>query len=223
MKKMIAIATVLILVLFLAAVAIIPVACVITAFGSYMTVKSSTEERIYDDIKEIPYNRVGVLLGTNPTLKNGKPNYYFTYRIRACAKLYKAKKINKILISGDNCTKGYNEPESMKQALMKQGVHEKDIILDYAGFRTLDSIIRAREVFGQEKFTIISQQFHNERAVYLALANGMDVVAFNAKQINGTQTEFKTGYLRESLARVKMFLDIWFGKEPKFLGEKIMI
>ena len=111
----------------------------------------------------------------------------------------------------------------MKRALMKQGVHEKDIILDYAGFRTLDSIIRAREVFGQEKFTIISQQFHNERAVYLALANGMDVVAFNAKQINGTQTEFKTGYLRESLARVKMFLDIWFGKEPKFLGEKIMI
>ena len=215
-RKKIAIASVLALIAVLAVAVIAPATC-------YMTVKSSTEERIYDDIKEIPYNRVGLLLGTNPTLKNGKPNYYFTYRIRACASLYKAKKISKILISGDNCTKGYNEPESMKQALMKQGVPEKDIILDYAGFRTLDSIIRAREVFGQEKFTIISQQFHNERAVYLALANGMDVVAFNAKQVNGTQTEFKTGYLRESLARVKMFLDIWFGKKPKFLGEKIMI
>lgn len=215
-RKKIAIASVLALIAVLAVAVIAPATC-------YMTVKSSTEERIYDDIEDIPYNRVGLLLGTNPTLKNGKPNYYFTYRIRACASLYKAKKISKILISGDNCTKGYNEPESMKQALMKQGVPEKDIILDYAGFRTLDSIIRAREVFGQEKFTIISQQFHNERAVYLALANGMDVVAFNAKQINGTQTEFKTGYLREGFARIKMFIDIWFGKEPKFLGEKIMI
>ena len=215
-RKKIAIASVLALIAVLAVAVIAPATC-------YMTVKSSTEERIYDDIEEIPYNRVGLLLGTNPTLKNGKPNYYFTYRIRACASLYKAKKISKILISGDNCTKGYNEPESMKQALMKQGVPEKDIILDYAGFRTLDSIIRAREVFGQEKFTIISQQFHNERAVYLALANGMDVVAFNAKQINGTQTEFKTGYLREGFARIKMFIDIWFGKQPKFLGEKITI
>lgn len=215
-RKKIAIASVLALIAVLAVAVIAPATC-------YMTVKSSTEERIYDDIEDIPYNRVGLLLGTNPTLKNGKPNYYFTYRIRACASLYKAKKISKILISGDNCTKGYNEPESMKQALMKQGVPEKDIILDYAGFRTLDSIIRAREVFGQEKFTIISQQFHNERAVYLALANGMDVVAFNAKQINGTQTEFKTGYLREGFARIKMFIDIWFGKQPKFLGEKITI
>lgn len=215
-RKKIAIASVLALITVLAVAVIAPATC-------YMTVKSSTEERIYDDIEDIPYNRVGLLLGTNPTLKNGKPNYYFTYRIRACASLYKAKKISKILISGDNCTKGYNEPESMKQALMKQGVPEKDIILDYAGFRTLDSIIRAREVFGQEKFTIISQQFHNERAVYLALANGMDVVAFNAKQINGTQTEFKTGYLREGFARIKMFIDIWFGKQPKFLGEKITI
>ena len=215
-RKKIAIASVLALIAVLAVAVIAPATC-------YMTVKSSTEERIYDDIEDIPYNRVGLLLGTNPTLKNGKPNYYFTYRIRACAKLYKAKKISKILISGDNCTKGYNEPESMKQALMKQEVPEKDIILDYAGFRTLDSIIRAREVFGQEKFTIISQQFHNERAVYLALANGMDVVAFNAKQINGTQTEFKTGYLREGFARIKMFIDIWFGKQPKFLGEKSTI
>lgn len=215
-RKKIAIASVLALIAVLAVAVIAPATC-------YMTVKSSTEERIYDDIEDIPYNRVGLLLGTNPTLKNGKPNYYFTYRIRACASLYKAKKISKILISGDNCTKGYNEPESMKQALMKQEVPEKDIILDYAGFRTLDSIIRAREVFGQEKFTIISQQFHNERAVYLALANGMDVVAFNAKQINGTQTEFKTGYLREGFARIKMFIDIWFGKQPKFLGEKITI
>ena len=215
-RKKIAIASVLALIAVLAVAVIAPATC-------YMTVKSSTEERIYDDIEDIPYNRVGLLLGTNPTLKNGKPNYYFTYRIRACASLYKAKKISKILISGDNCTKGYNEPESMKQALMKQEVPEKDIILDYAGFRTLDSIIRAREVFGQEKFTIISQQFHNERAVYLALANGMDVVAFNAKQINGTQTEFKTGYLREGFARIKMFIDIWFGKQPKFLGEKSTI
>ena len=190
---------------------------------SYIIVKKRTDSRIFDNTEEIPYNRVGLLLGTNPTLKNGKQNYYFKYRIEACVRLYKEKKISKIIVSGDNHIKEYDEPEYMKQALMAHGIPEKDIVLDYAGFRTLDSVIRAKEVFGQEKITIISQNFHNERAVYLALANGIDAVALNAKEFKNSHAYLKTGFLRESLARVKMFLDIWTGKQPKFLGEKINI
>ena len=130
------------------------------------------------------------------------------------------KKISKILISGDNSTKEYDEPESMKQALIAKGVPGEDIVLDYAGFRTLDSIIRAKKIFGQTKLTIISQRFHNERAIYLALENGIDAIGYNAKEIRGSTSFLKTGYLREGLARVKMFLDIWFGKSPKFMGKQ---
>lgn len=210
-KKMI---TVLLIILTLTVAT--PVAC-------YMIVKHSTRERIYNDIDKIPTNRVGLLLGTSPWVKSGKKNYYFTHRINACVRLYKANKISKILVSGDNHTKEYDEPKYMKEALMARGVPEKDIVLDYAGFRTLDSIVRAKKVFGQTCFTIISQQFHNERAVYLAHANGIDAIAYNATQINKSKAYLKTGFIRESLARVKMFIDIFTGKQPKFLGEKIEI
>lgn len=196
---------------------------VIIPVASYFTVKGCTDDRIHDSVEQIPYNRVGLVLGTNPKVKSGRDNAYFIYRINACVELYKANKISKILVSGDNHIKEYDEPESMKQALMAQGIPEEDIILDYAGFRTLDSIIRAKEVFCLNKFTIISQQFHNERAVYLALANDIDAIAYNAKEVKSSRTFLKTGVLRESLARVKMFIDVWFGKEPKFLGEKISI
>ena len=212
--------------IFLIAVITLPLLALLAAalpVTCYMVVRNSTEERIYSNTDDIPYNRVGMLLGTNPILKNGKPNYYFIHRINACTRLYKAKKISKILISGDNSRKEYDEPESMKQALMAKGIPANDIVLDYAGFRTLDSVIRAKEIFGQTRITIISQQFHNERAVYLALANGIDAVAFNATQIERSHTQLKTGDLREGLARVKMFIDIWTGKGPKFLGEKIKI
>lgn len=192
-------------------------------FISYKAVESKTEERLYTNTDDIPYNRVGLVLGTNPKVKSGKDNFYFIYRIEACAELYHAKKISKILISGDNSSKEYDEPESMKQALIAKGIPEEDITLDYAGFRTLDSVVRAKEIFGQSKLTIISQRFHNERAVYLALENGIDAIGYNAKEIRGSRSHLKTGYIRESFARVKMFLDILFGTEPKFLGEKIEI
>ncbi len=203
--------------------AILAIIAVVVSFTCYKIVQNSTAERMYDNTNDIPYNRVGLVLGTNPKVKSGKDNFYFIYRIKACAELYKAKKISKILVSGDNHKKDYDEPECMKQALIAEGIPEEDIVLDYAGFRTLDSIVRAKEIFGQKKITIISQQFHNERAIYLALSNGIDAVGYNAKEIKDSRSYLMTGVIRESLARVKMFLDIWFGKEPKFLGEKIEI
>lgn len=169
----------------------------------------------------IPRNDVGLLLGTSPKLKNGNNNLYFDYRILAATVLYKSGKIKYILISGDNRKKDYNEPEEMKNALIQKGVPESAIYLDYAGFRTLDSVVRAKEVFGQSRLTIISQRFHNERAIYLAEQNGIDAIGYNAKDVNA-YAGLKTN-ARELLARVKMFIDLAVDKQPHFLGKKIII
>lgn len=182
---------------------------------------SKTKSSLFENVKTIPHQKVGVVLGTSKLLANGYQNLYFKYRIEATVKLYKAKKIDYIVVSGDNRKKGYNEPEDMKNDLVAKGIPENRIFMDFAGFRTLDSIIRMREIFGQSSFTVISQKFHNERAIYLASLEGMEVIAFNAKDVNayyGIKTQ-----VREKLARVKVFVDYLTGKEPKFLGEKIII
>lgn len=185
---------------------------IITACNVQVTIE--TKKLLYKDVSVVPPHKVGLLLGTNPYLKNGNPNKYFTYRIEAAVALYEAGKIQYILVSGDNHKLGYNEPEEMKQALISKGVPEDRIVLDYAGFRTLDSVVRAKEVFGNEQFIIISQQFHNERALFLALHNGIKAVGFNAQDVTAYYG-FKTR-LREYLARTKLFLDLQWGVKPKF-------
>ena len=138
---------------------IIAILCVISIFICDWTIKKNAVSCIYTEISDIPANNVGLLLGTSPKLKSGNNNLYFDYRIDAAVELYKAGKINYILISGDNRKEEYNEPEEMKKALMQKGVPEKSIYLDYAGFRTLDSVVRAKEVFGQTRLTIILNDF----------------------------------------------------------------
>lgn len=200
---------------------IIAIPCVISLIVCNQTIKKHTAAQIYSEVITIPQNKVGLLLGTSPKLKNGNNNLYFDYRILAAVELYKAGKIKYILISGDNRREEYNEPEEMKKALMQKGVPEKSIYLDYAGFRTLDSVVRAKEVFGQNQLTIISQRFHNERAIYLAEKNGINAIGYNAKDVNA-YAGLKTN-IRELLARVKMFIDLAIDKQPHFLGEKIII
>jgi SanA protein len=154
-------------------------------------------------------------------LKSGGPNLYFVYRINAAVTLYESGKITNIIISGDNSRKEYNEPQNMKDELIKRAVPADKIYLDYAGFRTYDSVYRMKEIFGQSSFTIISQEFHNQRALYIANALQIEAVGFNAKDVD-SYNGFKTK-VREKLARVKLMLDLIFGKKPKFLGEKITI
>lgn len=178
-------------------------------------VNRKTAKALYDDLNLVPACEVGLLLGTNPYLKNGLPNKYFLYRIEAAVQLYQAKKIQYILVSGDNHRNDYNEPEEMKKALIKKGIPETSILMDYAGFRTLDSVVRAKTVFGKERFMIISQRFHNERALYLAEYNHIKAVGFNAQDVTayyGLKTR-----VREYLARLKLFIDLWFEVNPKFL------
>ncbi len=135
--------------------------------------------------------------------------------------MFHAGKIDYILVSGDNSRQSYDEPTDFKNALIKGGVPSHKIYLDYAGFRTLDSIVRAKKVFGLNKFTIISQEFHNQRALYLAQHHNIDAVAYNAKEVLG-QSGFKVK-LREYLARTKMFIDLLIQTQPKYLGQKIRI
>ena len=191
-----------------------------TAFANYK-IENSTEEFVTDKLEILPKTKVAVVLGTAPNLVSGYQNYYFTYRIEAATKLYQSGKVTHFILSGDHGRKSYNEPEAMKQALIKNGVPENVIYLDYAGFRTLDSMIRAKEIFGQNEFIVVSQEFHNQRAVYIARQNGINAFGYNAKDVN-KHTGLKTN-IREYFARTKVFIDSFFGIQPKFLGEKIEI
>jgi SanA protein len=184
-------------------------------------ITNAAKDRLYTSTDDIPYSKVGLLLGTSRDGKNGHHNPYYDRRIEATLALLKAGKIKYVLISGDNGRKTYSEPEMMREELIQNGIDSNLIFLDYAGFRTFDSVIRLKAVFGQDSVTIISQKFHNERAIYIAEKKGIYAIGYNAKDV-GARQGLKT-QLREKLARVKVFVDDLLGTEPKFLGEPVQI
>lgn len=184
------------------------------------SVNKSADGKIYTDINKIPSKEVAVVLGTSRWLTNGYENNYFTYRINAAANLYLQGKVKKILVSGDNGQTSYNEPYEMFDALVDKGVNPNDIVLDYAGFRTFDSMVRANKVFGLNNFIVVSQDWHCERAIYIGQAKNITMIGFAAKDPNiSTKTQ-----LREYPARVSAFLDCYIMKtNPKFLGEPVVV
>jgi SanA protein len=197
---------------------IVLVLVLIATIISYRIIQNLAKPYLYSSVSDIPQHKVGLMLGTSPYFGN----QYFKNRIDAAVLLFNAAKIKRILISGDNHVEGYDEPRAMKKALISRGIPDSCIILDYAGFRTLDSIVRCKEVFGQDEFTIISQEFHNERALFIAQQYGIHAVAFNARDVDRNYG-MKTS-VREYLARVKCVMDIYFlHTQPHFLGEKIDI
>jgi SanA protein len=164
---------------------------------------------------------VGLLLGTGKYNADSSINYYYKYRIDAVISVMRAKKIGYLIISGDNSRSDYDEPSMMRADLINAGIDSSRIFLDYAGFRTFDSIVRAREVFGQTSITVISQHFHNQRAVFIAGREGISAIGFNARDVSA-KSGFKV-VVREKLARVKVFADYLLGNKPRFLGPKIII
>jgi len=184
-------------------------------------INSSAEGKTFSNLEEIPNNRVGLVLGTSKKLVGGALNPYYTFRVEAAIRLFEAGKIEYILVSGDNATIYYNEPSTIKKDLVQKGIPEEKIFLDYAGFRTLDSMVRAKVVFGLDKVTVISQKFHNERAIYLAEKKGLTAIGYNARDIDGQQG-FRVQF-REYFARVKVFLDLIFNTQPKFYGNPVEI
>ncbi|KMQ65923.1 membrane protein [Chryseobacterium sp. FH2] len=190
------------------------------AWANY-SIKKNSNNFVSYNIADVPETKTALLLGTSKNLNSGLPNTYFYNRIQAAIDLYKSGKIKYIIVSGDNSTKDYNEPEDMQFMLMKYGIPKDKIFLDYAGFRTLDSVVRAKEIFGQTKLVIISQKFHNERAVFLAEQYGIEAFGYNANDVN-KYAGFKTN-IREYLAKAKAYWDLILGVAPKFGGEKILI
>jgi SanA protein len=185
-------------------------------------IELKTQDYLYNNINILPKTRVALVLGTSNKRTNGEENLYFTYRIKAAYDLYYYGKIKKMILSGDNSKDYYNEPKEMKKALMKMGVPDSAIVLDYAGLRTFDSMVRAKEIFGLDTVMVVSQRFHNERAVFVARENGIIAYGYNASTpLYQNQVKVK---VREVFAKVKCFLDVYIlDTQPKYLGEKIKV
>lgn len=177
-----------------------------------------TDNKIYHSIQEMPKRDIALVLGTSKYI--GKTlNSYYSHRVEAAQHLFHENKVNALLLSGDNAHRSYNEPWTMKRDMLKAGVPEENIFLDYAGFRTLDSIIRAKEVFNADKFTIVTQGFHCERALFISEYHNIDAICLAVKSPTGIDN-FKIR-MRETLARMKAFIDIYIlNQQPKFLGPK---
>jgi SanA protein len=192
-------------------------------FISYTNITAiwASRGRLHDDVASLPVMKVGLVLGTTDRV-NGQENPFFRYRIDAAEKVWKARKIKILIVSGDNLRANYNEPEKMKQALVERGIPAASIVSDPRGLRTLDSVVRAKEIYGTSSLLIISQRFQNQRAIYLAQANGIDARGFNAQDVQ-PHIGLKTS-IREIGARVKMWLDVHFlDTRPGHLGKKVQL
>ncbi|MCK6648786.1 MAG: YdcF family protein [Bacteroidia bacterium] len=194
----------------------------ISIVGSNYWVIHSTRSQLYSEVDTTPQNDIGLLLGANKKSSRGGDNLYFKNRIKAASDLFKAGKIKHIIVSGDNHIKEYDEATDMCDALIWEGVPDSCITLDYAGFRTFDSMVRCLKVFKQKNVTVISQEFHNQRAVFIGNYYEMNVIGFNAKDVPAKYS-IKTAF-REYFAKLKAVLDLYvFHTEPKFLGEEVKI
>lgn len=181
-----------------------------------LAAKRAGEGRLYNEVDQVPAQAVGLVFGTTDKIGD-RDNLYFNYRIDAAVELWEAEKVRCFIVSGDNREKYYNEPDKMRTALIERGVPAEVIVRDFAGLRTLDTVVRAKKIFRAPSVVLVSQEFHNERAAYIARANGLSFVGYNAQDVEtsgGTKTR-----LREVLARVKMWLDVRILKtQPRHLG-----
>lgn len=201
----------------------IPVlAFVLFLSGAELYVRHASQDKLYDHAADVPGQvGVGLVLGCSPYLRNHRENPYFRHRVDAAASLWHAGKVRALIVSGDNTSHEYNEPLAMKEALVELGVPTARIVCDYAGLRTLDSVVRAREIFGADRLVIVSQPYHNERALAIARHYGIDAVALNAEDV-ALQRMSRKSWVRERGARMKMLLDLWLlGTGPRYLGAPV--
>ena len=181
-------------------------------------VLSNSKGKIKNDLKELKDSRTALVLGTSKSTRYGTDNLFFTDRMQAAAELFHSGKVKHLIVSGDNRTVYYNEPQDMLEALEKLGVPSSTITLDYGGLRTLDSVIRCREVFGQEDIIIVTQKFHAYRAVFIASKFNIQAQAYSANFDSQISTQL---LMREIVARSLAFLDIYIlNRSSKYLGEK---
>ncbi|NUP45448.1 MAG: DUF218 domain-containing protein [Streptomyces sp.] len=165
---------------------------------------------------DAPRTEVAVVFGAG--LWNGEPSPYLANRLKAAAELYRAGRVEVVLVTGDNSRKDYDEPDAMRAYLKKHGVPDGRIVSDYAGFDTWDSCVRAKKIFGVDRAVLISQGFHIRRAVALCEAAGVTSygIGVDAKH----DVTWYYGGTREIFAAGKAALDAVFHPDPQFLGPK---
>jgi SanA protein len=176
--------------------------------------------RVFRSVAAAPACEVGLVLGTSKETRHGKPNLHFNQRIDAAVALYRAGKVRHLLVSGDNHIASYDEPDDMRAALIAAGVPASSITCDYAGFRTLDSVVRAKEVFGLSHCLIITEDFHCARSLWIAQRHGLDAIAFAAPDVSLKSWSLRAK-VREQLARSWCAVDLYvLHRGAKFLGRK---
>lgn len=191
---------------------------IVLIIGADRVCENAANSKIFRSVESVPCNEVGLVLGTGKLTRRGNPNLHFNQRINAAVALYHAGKVRFLLLSGDNHIAGYDEPSDMRDALIAAGVPASAITRDYAGFRTLDSIARAKLVFGLTRCTIISEEFHCPRAIWIAKKHGLDAVAFAAADVDSRGWSWRVK-AREHFARVWCALDLYvLHRGPKFPG-----
>ncbi|MFT8210282.1 MAG: outer membrane permeability protein SanA [Symbiopectobacterium sp.] len=192
----------------------------LSAFALDRWIGWKTAPYIYDDLAALPERQVGVMLGTAKYYRVGALNQYYLFRIQGAINTYNSGKVSYLLLSGDNALQSYNEPMTMRRDLIAAGISPSDIVLDYAGFRTLDSIVRTRKVFDTNDFTIITQRFHCERALFIAMHMGIQAQCYAVP----SPKNMMTIRLREVGARLGTLFDLYILKrEPRFLGPLVPI
>ncbi|AWX13426.1 hypothetical protein CEP49_02095 [Mergibacter septicus] len=175
----------------------------------------STREQIYIQLENTPYRPYAIVLGTAKYSINNRINPFYHHRLLSAYQLFTQKKVDHLLLSGDNRTIRYNEPKSMYQDLQKMGIPSSAMTLDFAGFRTLDSVIRAKKIFQAEPFTLISQKFHCERALFIANYHHINAICFATP----TPIGYQQVQIREFFARIRAVWDVLTNKEPYYLGK----
>jgi SanA protein len=187
-------------------------AVVLGWLGCELAVEVAAWGRCYDRLDEVPAREAALVLGTSKYVGPGRPNLHYQYRMDAAAALFKAGKVKRLIVSGNGSEPNYNEPRMMRDDLVRRGVPTDRIVLDGAGLRTFDSVVRAAEVFGAPDCIVVSQPSHNERAIFIARARGLDMIGWNARSVS-LWTDPRTA-IREHLTRVLAVLDVTvLGKE----------
>lgn len=189
-------------------IVLVPVLAVIAVIlGCHVAMLCASRGRMYSDLEKIPHRETGLLLGTNPKGRTGRPNQFFLRRIDAAVAIYEAGKIDRLIITGARIDSTYDEPEAMRQALLSRGLPDSLLIIDSEGYHTIESIIRAKSVFDVDSVTIISQRFHNERALFMAKHNGLDAIAYNAATTSSRRWRIFMA-IRECASRVKAVFEV---------------
>ena len=186
--------------------------------GAELAVRRAAAGRVFADPAVLAQADVALVLGTARMLSDGRMNYFYAARLDVAAELFRLGKVRGIVVSGDNSSSDYSEPDDMKADLVARGVPERFITCDYAGLRTLDSVQRVSRVFGQRRVIVVSQRAHVERAIYLARADGLDAVGCTAAEApRWWQVRQR---LREVVARGAAVVDVSCGRGPRYLGPR---